>query len=506
MAIEQKIDFSDVQGIVRFGHGGLQAARFLLLRVKGKEAARAYLGNLPITSAETLSPPPERAVQVAMSASGLLALGLAEDTLAEFSDEFVGGMSEPSRSRRLGDVDHSSPDNWHWGGNEENCPHVLLLCYARPNGLEDWLAELQDDVFNRAFAVLAELPCSEEVSREPFGFADGVSQPHIDWDRQQTADIHRRDRYSNLLSLGEVLLGYLNEYGEYTQRPLLSREQVQKAPDLPVAEDDPQRFDLGRNGSYLVLRQLEQDVQSFWQSLDAAANGDKDRREHLAEAMVGRQRNGDPLVAINEEDLEGIDEKHRAKNNFDFDDDPRGVQCPLASHVRRSNPRTGDFPPGRMWLLTRLLRILGFDRKHRTQDLIASTRFHRILRRGRPYGPTLSTEQALANAAASDPMGLNFACLCANLARQFEFVQNAWVVNPKFAGLQDEEDPLLGSRAPLRYGTSTGNFSEPASAGPRRCLTDLKAFIRVRGGAYFFLPGIRALRFICSSSAQEGED
>ena len=41
--------------------------------------------------------------------------------------------------------------------------------------------------------------------------------------------------------------------------------------------------------------------------------------------------------------------------------------------------------------------------------------------------------------------GLRFICLNANILRQFEFIQTAWIENPKFDGL-DERDPLLGGR------------------------------------------------------------
>lgn len=486
-------DFGDVQGIVRFGHGHLTDARFLLLRIGDSDIARQWLSRLPVTSAEARKPLPEHALQVAFTVQGLNRLGLDPALVEGFSDEFLSGMTAPNRARRLGDIGDNAPVNWAWGGSETAMPHVLLMCYALPGKLQSWLEEILGEPFEQAFEILADMPTNPQVDREPFGFADGISQPAIDWERRQTADIHRRDRYSNLLSLGEVLLGYPNEYGEITARPVLADGSA----DLPESLDDDRSRDLGRNGSYLVLRQLEQDVSGFWQFVNEAAGGDDEQREALAAAMVGRKRSGAPLVPISETDIEGIAEKNRAANNFNFDRDPRGVQCPIASHVRRSNPRTGDFPPGRMGIVKRLLRILGFDQRHREQDLVASTRFHRILRRGRAYGPSISREQALQGGNGETPSGLQFVCLSANIARQFEFVQNAWVVNSKFAGLQNEEDPLLGNRRPLYGGTTTDNFIRPSASGMRPCTHGMNAFVKVRGGAFFFLPGIRAYQFIC---------
>lgn len=215
-----------------------------------------------------------------------------------------------------------------------------------------------------------------------------------------------------------MVLGYPNEYGEYTARPLLAPAQDARASMLPAAENQPGLHDLGRNGSYLVLSQLDQDVGGFWRFIDTAAGQDAERGEQLAAAMVGRQRDGTPLVPLSDPAIPGIaaDNRH---NNFSFDGDPQGVACPIASHIRRSNPRSGDFPPGTGGFFSRLIRILGFDSASRDLDLVASTRFHRMLRRGRQYGPLWSRENATQETAATtaDERGLHFVCLVANIRR-----------------------------------------------------------------------------------------
>jgi deferrochelatase/peroxidase EfeB len=91
--------------------------------------------------------------------------------------------------------------------------------------------------------------------------------------------------------------------------------------------------------------------------------------------------------------------------------------------------------------------------------------------------------------------GLHFLCLNANIGRQFEFVQNAWLMSTKFDGLSGESDPLLGNRTRIGDGLPTDNFTIPREGGVRRCIAGLPQFITVRGGEYFFLPGIRALRY-----------
>jgi deferrochelatase/peroxidase EfeB len=377
------------------------------------------------------------------------------------------------------------------------------MLYAGEGGLQDWMASVEDAAFQAAFVIILRLPTATLQSDEPFGFADGISQPVIDWQQQLSTDLHARNDYSNQLKTGEVLLGYVNEYGLYTDRPLLSPDAVAQASLLPVAEDEPGRRDLGRNGSYLVLRQLEQDVPGFWQFLDQAAGGDTSERERLAAAMVGRQRDGAPLIAAARNSSDGADAS--AANDFSFDDDPYGTSCPVGAHIRRANPRTGDFPPGTDGLLWRLLKTLGFCRRHASEDLISSTRFHRLLRRGRAYGPVVAPLDALDANADRSPRGLHFICLGANILRQFEFVQSAWIMNSRFGGLVGESDPLLGNRKALADGSATDGFSEPQVSAPAKRQAGMPQFVTVRGGAYFFMPGIKALRFIATHADGDGQ-
>jgi len=501
-------EYSDIQALTRFGHGGLQEALFLLLDITDAAKAGEWLETAPVSSAEWSDPPPETALQVAVTASGLRALCLDEAVLEGFSEEFISGMAaDDSRSRRLGDVADNAPEHWTWGGAPDSVPHLLLMLYAKSSRLTAWRETIQDPLFGQAFQIVTELPTVDSGNIEPFGFTDGISQPAIDWERRQTTDLHRRDRYSNLLSLGELLLGYPNEYGQYTQRPLIDPEADTPSLLLPMAEEQPNLQDLGRNGSYLVMRQLHQDVPGFWQFLDQQANGDPQQREQLASRMVGRQRDGTPLVDRAGQPIEGIENSGPAAalNQFDFARDPHGQQCPVGAHIRRSNPRTGDFPPGVTGMLSRLVRIFGFGRQHPGDDLIASTRFHRLLRRGRVYGEQLSPAQALETGAAQTQRGLHFICLVANISRQFEFVQNAWSMGAKFGGVQNEADPLLGNRQPLANGRSTNHFSQPDPQGPAHCIHTMPQFVTVQGGAYFFMPGIRALRYLANAAMTKHE-
>ena len=303
-----------------------------------------------------------------------------------------------------------------------------------------------------------------------------------------------------MVALGEFLLGYRNEYGLITDRPLLDPDAA--SADLLPALDAPEKKDLGRNGTYLVMRQLEQDVRTFWQFVHQQAGGNAADAQKLAAAMVGRTRAGDPLVPVQQQPIPGTGtapERIR-QNQFTFDQDPAGARCPFGAHVRRANPRNADFPERPANLLKKLLTMLGFGPQGFRDDLMSSVRFHRILRRGREYGCELKPEDALAPAPPDDPKrGLHFICLNANISRQFEFVQNAWMASTKFSGLIGESDPLVGNRQAIPGCPVTSDFTVQKDGALRQRVTGLPQFVTVRGGAYFFLPSLRALRYIAGA-------
>jgi deferrochelatase/peroxidase EfeB len=186
-------------------------------------------------------------------------------------------------------------------------------------------------------------------------------------------------------------------------------------------------------------------------------------------------------------------------NGFTFERDPSGSACPFGAHIRRANPRNGDYP-GHPQGIARLLATLGFGPRGFRDDLMSSVRFHRILRRGREYGPGLTPVDALAPGPPDEPeRGLHFVAINANISRQFEFLQNAWVMSTKFSGLTGESDPLLGNREPIPGCPATADFTMQSDRGPRRRVTELSQFVTLRGGAYFFLPGLAALRYLAQA-------
>jgi Dyp-type peroxidase family len=313
--------------------------------------------------------------------------------------------------------------------------------------------------------------------KEHFGFRDGVSQTGIE-------GVHTRTTPGNTIAAGEFVLGYPNAYGQYTQRPLVSRDQ-DPGELLPQAPDDQRRRDLGMNGSYLVFRQLSQDVATFWQYCDEKTRRrdgapNPEGRVRLASKMVGRWPSGTPLVRSPEKD----DPAFTSDNEFLYygSGDAHGLKCPIGAHIRRTNPRDSLEPDP------------GSDRS------IEVGKRHRIIRRGRVYGTPVANSMEVTDIAAAGDVagerGLHFLCFNTHIGRQFEFIQHTWVNNPGFDGLYDDDDPLIGDRG-SGHGKAGGTFTIQADPIRTR-VTGMPRFVQVRGAAYFFLPGLRALRFLAS--------
>lgn len=474
----ERLELEDIQGLFARGFGQLTAARYVLLEIEDARSAAAWLRGVADRVTTGQERPTERAVNVALTARGMAKLGLPPDVLGGFANELVSGMTTPHRQRILGDVEASAPEHWRWGGPATPVVDALLVLFAVDRRE---LAALDESLLEGAAAVglraLDRLETSDLDAVEHFGFRDGISQPPVDGlPRAQGPDAVRA---------GEFVLGYRNEYGRYATRPMVEGGAA------GLLARDPEgsgRGDLGKNGSYLVFRQLEQDVLAFWRFVDGAAHAHEAgadasagpggdvwaARTRLASKMVGRWPSGAPLaLAPDADDPSLVDE-----NDFGYHDaDPHGYGCPIGAHVRRANPRDSlDPDPG-------------------TERSLAVNKRHRLLRRGREYGPPLLLDDALNPvdpAALEAKRGLYFICLNASIARQFEFVQSTWLNNPKFGGLYEDSDPLVSG-----HRRAGGTFTIPERPVRRR-VTGLPQFVTVRGGGYFFLPGVRALRYLAS--------
>ena len=457
------VEAEDVQGIVLRGYGSLRYAAYPLLCFTDAKAAGPWLERF--VSRISRGRPYEaeaqtEALQLAFTPAGLATLGLSSDELQGFSTEFLAGIFGPHRSRFLGDVNESAPEHWRWGGPKNAEVHALLMVFAKTQSrLLELQAELRQSYAAHGVSEVHVLDTAELSRTEHFGFVDGISQPAIDGYHSTSSHLHK-------IKPGEFLLGYPNEYGLYTERPLLNSKRDPRG-ILPLdAQGSPQR-DFGRNGTYLVVRQLRQNVPLFRETLDrltrrSDGTSDKDAQAYLAAQMVGRWPSGASLLEAPHAD----DVSKARSNEFRYQAlDPRGVRCPIGSHVRRANPRDALPPhPG-------------------TEYALEVNRHHRLIRRGRTYGQPLPEDQV-----DSADRGLVFVAINGNISRQFEFIQHSWLNDPRFNGLYGQADPIASASNDNQFASSP----KPVSA----YCTGLPRFVTVAGGGYFFMPGIRALRFL----------
>ena len=149
--------------------------------------------------------------------------------------------------------------------------------------------------------------------------------------------------------------------------------------------------------------------------------------------------------------------------------------------------------------LSRLMHILGFGNASYRDDVIASTRFHRMIRRGREYGPRLAPDEALAGPLDTGEHGIHFICIAANILRQFEFVQNSWVMNTKFDALTEQSDPLIGNREKIAGCPFTNTFVAPQqSRGVRTRIMDYASIRNRSRWRVFFPPQHQSITFLAT--------
>lgn len=443
-------DLADIQGLVYNGWADHAYAAFVFAAF-GPDAgkSRAWLAGLTaeVTTAVKHKRPLHGRLQVALTPSGLAALGVPSGVVGLFAQEATQGMH--ARARILGDDEATT---WQLGAPGDRID-VVVMIYARTDEQRAQMVAQRRAALEAAGAALR---ATDELTyplgpREHFGFADGLSQPYLPgaYDPLQQGE--------QQVAAGEILLGYTNAYAATPQSPMWG--------DL----------DLGHNGSYLVFRKLEQHVETLWgylstQARALAPGGDTDAvdamTEYLGAKMMGRWRSGAPLVLAPDRDDPAMTADDRINHFTYLDADPHGLRCPISSHVRRANPRDAR----------------GGDADESNKVISR----HRILRRGRSYGAPLDLADAKAGRGDGASRGLYFICLQASIARGFEFIQQTWLSSPGFHGMHGEPDPIMGN------GDGSCPFTIPASPVRLR-LHAVPSVVTVRGGGYFFLPSMKAL-------------
>jgi Dyp-type peroxidase family len=518
-----KLEKPDIQALIFRGYKQLHAASYILLQIKSADDAKKYFRYLitKITTADITgnkfvkSNDPTNAVNIAFSSSGLKKLGLDKNELSTFSREFLEGISYvddvtkiEERSTLLGDTGFSHPKNWYWGNNEdEKRVDCILMLFAKDNlALQDLKSDVDGEYNENAFKEICLPQTYEDRSpekKEHFGFRDGISQPIINGfgktDREKFGNEFDNEE---VINPGEFILGYENSYTSHYKSPYTnySRSPYVDASDrsaeLPPSREKEGKRDLGKNGTYMVFRQIEQHVERFWQyhlkhSKETAATP-TEKAIKLAAKMVGRWPNGQPLTT----NPSPTCPMKEPLNDFAYNaQDKDGINCPFGAHIRRANPR---------------------DQVHagrRPENSLEVSNKHRMLRRGRIYGEPLDKQMNIDNMINKakdfiEPInnfngqncqmpgkrGLHFICLVSDIGRQFEFIQSVWANTPTFADLSNEVDPLISSRSTPEK-PNCNKFTTPQKTIRNRYM-EVPEFTTVVGGAYFFMPGKKALKYI----------
>jgi Dyp-type peroxidase family len=542
-AVTRGLDLADIQGnIVRpYGRFGFPIVRHFFFNIANASAGRSFIERTrrAVTTAERWArvdadqdsnapSRPQVAVNIGISFLGLLALELPTTTLRELPDEFIDGMAR--RNYILGDLDKSAPGHWDpiWVAAAQERGrqvHILisLSAQAKPDGTPvdalsertEWLksAALEsggvtlldghrgnDTLFQGASALMQVVGDGRRVptAKEHFGFTDAIGDPIF------TGQFERATEASEVIGNGKLLADNKG-WG-----PLATGEFIighaSEAQELPPTAAP---WSFMRNGTFMAYRKLHQNLATFRDYVKqqakiygriAAIESEVEAEATVRAKIVGRWPSGIPLavaptfqasqeIAAKWCDIPALQLKETATCtvaelarladyerflcDFRYGDDPEGVKCPVTAHIRRSNPRDGLEPSGATTAPTSRL-----------------TNRRRILRRGLPYGDSSAPDDASEH-------GVVFMALCGSLFDQFEFVQQQWIQYGASFNAGNDTDPLVGLRRPNAKFVISAN---PAGSQPPFICAELPSFVETRGGEYFFVPSLTALRQIAMGS------
>lgn len=466
------VDLDDVQGNILKGYRAT-GGRHVFLRVRDGAAARTWLVQSfanpkhdypwkgltnatpwPLNDAHTPTKPAV-AANIGFTWLGLqMLMPWRQAELDKFPTAFRQGAA--SRAAANGDEGDSAPEKWRFGndGEAHQQIHIVITLYGfgtagRPDAaLDSACARLLNDCEVHGL----EPVCGDQQveglpsGKEPFGYRDSISQPRI----SGLAAVNSRPDMQPAASPGEFLLGqdYTSIYGGSSLRGL--------APDL------------AQNGSFGVLRLIEQHVGAFENAIAKAASETGLNAGFIRAKLMGRWPDGQPLS------LTGKSLRPSAHltsdNDFDYaptwehpelvTNDPDGERCPLGAHIRRVNPRSA--------------RVAGLRHSRR------------LLRRGMlAQWDEKTTNEKTGEETKQRKRGLMGLFFCANLERQFEFIQRHWIQGSADSRLRGTQDPIAGIRSkPVRFdlGPGAGNH-----------VIEVPPLVSTRGCLYLFYPGLRML-------------
>ncbi len=491
-------DPANVQGGIITSYPDVDHGCLLMLQFETPAAVAALLGAIKATTEADTLEPGGIATNIAFTVEGLRMAGYTDDEIRELPEEFVQGME--MRAGILGDVRINHPQRWrrpvrNWDQGiyatevdelnpaprvDLNAVHAMVQVRRRatPDSTDEdtptaraplmeklkQLVNAHDGVVPLSLQWMHRLRNANKVVEEHFGFTEGNSEPVL---KKSEAG----KRYSNQIHLGEMLCGYPN-LADKTEFYSGASERLH-----PLLKD----------GSFLAVRKLRQDVEAFDTTVQeavtaVASQGANLGRDDLMAKMLGRwpadhAKSGQPLAEVIGPDP--------LSNDFHYDRDPKGTRCPLHAHIRRTNPRF-------------------------TQPE-AGARPPRIARRGMSYGAWHNrneTDEAKRKASLAEERGLVFMAYNASLGEQFEVVQS-WISGANSSGgYSGVSDPLLGLAEPgkkrfYRFEHDGKAIHMPLD-GEDQLHVEPRPFIRLEWGSYLLTPSIKALGILKERAAAQG--
>lgn len=471
---DSDLDFADIQSVVhgypkeRWRHARFVYVNFSAPKPNKPNKGCAFLKELnktqkpwSITSLRNSQDSTQVAYNIAFTYRGMQKLQVHPDILASFPEDLRQGMR--NRAAQIGDDIGDWEKIWKknrvdaiiaiYGNKRKQVKdfHKVVKAAARKAQMAWRSVSAKQDAKRILAKASSPVTLGEDESHQPprgtllehFGFADGITSPAVRGlsHRDPRGNGKLEDGDWQPLATGEFLLGHTDEVGE-----------------IPIA---PKPDRLAHNGTFLVYRKLEQDVDAFRKYVINVAAENPIRLDdgsviaqnpdYVAAKMVGRRRDGSNLV-----------DRWR-ENDFRFEHDPDGNYCPLGAHIRRVNPRDS----------------MGFESRLVNR--------HRMIRRSITYGDLIPSDQPVPQGDAE--RGLIFVTLAADITRQFEFIQQQWVNFGNDLEQGDDMDPVVGPHD--GHGKMVIPQDGDTGTPPIIC-AELKRFVTSRGGNYFFLPGLRA--------------
>jgi len=434
------LDLHEIQATVLRQRPAPYFGSHVLFRVDDAQAGRTFLRQLTpyVDSAAGWRNDANAWIAAGISYAGLEALDVPQDSLQSFPEAFRDGMA--ARARQLGDDGVNDPRNWDspFGKGQVHIGLSIFSDSEEKHRRVLAVARAQYEGFAGVSVVAIQDFGAQAGDRNSLGYKDGIDQPPI-----EGSGVDPLPGQGRPIKAGEFILGYPGEAGV----------------PLPMPQPDI----LGRNGTYVGFRKYQSRVGAFNRFL-RANGGTEEERELLAAKLVGRWRSGAPLVLAPDVDNPALGADPHRNNDFNYSTDSRGRQAPFGCHIRRMNPRD-----------TKLTRLTDVN-------------LHRLIRRGTTYGPPYDAN-ALSEADDQVPRGAYFLFISAKAMATIEFLQQEWINDGDFIGVSNERDPIIGLQG------DGATFTIPKEPVRHR-VHGIETFNVLRGGEYFFMPSLSALKWI----------